>query len=69
MCESSAWLRKGEDDELLLEDVIMMKPVGGRIVLTNILGEKKEIEATLDHIDLLHHRIILRPPVVEGPLA
>jgi len=62
MCESSAWLRRGEDeDELLLEDVIMMKPEGGRILLTNILGEKKEIEAVLDHVDLLHHRIILRP--------
>lgn len=62
MCESSAWMIRGEDDEeLLLEDVIMMKPEGSKFILTNILGEKREIEAVLDRIDLLHHRILLRP--------
>jgi len=62
MCESSAWLIRGEDDEeLLLEDVIMMRPEGNKFILTNILGEKREIEADLDRIDLLHHRILLKP--------
>lgn len=62
MCESSAWLIRAEDDEeLLLEDVIMMKPDGDKFILTNILGEKREIQAVLDRIDLLHHRILLRP--------
>ena len=46
MCESSAYLKnKDGQEELLLEDVVMLKPSGGRIVLMNILGEKKEIEA------------------------
>jgi predicted RNA-binding protein len=62
MCESSAWLKTSEDDEeLLLEDVVRIQPDGKRFILTNIFGEKKELEAVLDHIDLLHHRIILRP--------
>ena len=67
MCESSAWLLRGEDDEeLLLEDVILLKPAGSGFVLTNILGEKKEIEAELDRIDLLHHRILLKPAGRKG---
>ena len=62
MCESSAFLvRPGQADELLMEDIVHMKPDGHKIVLTNILGEKKEIQAKLDHLDLLHHKIILVP--------
>ena len=61
MCESSAYLIKGEkDDELILEDVVLMKPEGDKIVLTSILGEQKEVSADIDHIDLLHHKILLR---------
>ena len=64
MCESSAYLQTKEgEDELLLEDVVMMRPENGRIVLINILGDRKEIEAEIDHIDLLNHRIVLRKPV------
>jgi len=62
MCESSAYLMKdGSDGELILEDVVLMKPQGDKIVLTSILGEQKEISADIDHIDLLHHKIMLRP--------
>jgi predicted RNA-binding protein len=60
MCESSAYLRHDGEDQLLLEDVVWMKPDGPKIVLTNILGEKKELRAIIDHIDLLHHKIILK---------
>jgi len=63
MCESSAYLKnKDGQEELLLEDVVMLKPSGGRIVLMNILGEKKEIEASIDQIDLLRHKILLFNP-------
>ncbi|MBW1807378.1 MAG: CooT family nickel-binding protein [Deltaproteobacteria bacterium] len=62
MCESSAyWQKEGDLEELILEDVVMLRPDGGRIILTNILGDRKELEAEIDHIDLLHHKIILRP--------
>ena len=62
MCESSAYLLKeGDQEELILEDVVMLRPDDGRIILTNILGDKKELAAEIDHIDLLHHKIILRP--------
>ncbi len=61
MCESSAYLMKDGNDELILEDVVMMKPEGDKIVLTSILGEQKEVNANIDHIDLLHHKIMLTP--------
>ncbi len=61
MCESSAYLvSTGGEEELILEDVVMMRPENGRILLTNILGDKKDLDAEIDHIDLLKHRIVLR---------
>ena len=60
MCESTAFLMKDTGEEKLLEDVVMLKPEGSKIILTSVLGETKEIEGTVDHIDLMNHRIVLR---------
>ena len=60
MCESTAFLVEDGKEEKLLEDVILLKPEGGKIILKSILGETKEIEAVLDHIDLMEHRIVLK---------
>lgn len=60
MCESTAFLVEDGKEEKLMEDVIILKPEGGKIILKNILGETKEIQAVVDHIDLMDHRIVLR---------
>jgi predicted RNA-binding protein len=60
MCESTAFLKKNGDEEKLLEDVVMLKPEGSKIVLTSVLGETKEVEGAVDHIDLMNHRIVLK---------
>ena len=60
MCESTAFLKKNGDEEKLLEDVVMLKPKGSKIILTSVLGETKEVEGAVDHIDLMNHRIVLR---------
>jgi predicted RNA-binding protein len=61
MCESAAYVRRKDKEELYLADVVSVVPEGGKIRLTSLLGEQKEIEATIDHIDLLNHKIVLRP--------
>ena len=60
MCESTAFLKKNGEEEKLLEDVVMLKPQGEKIVLTSILGDTKEVDGVVDHIDLMNHRIVLR---------
>lgn len=60
MCESTAFLLRDGKEEKLLEDVIMLKPEGNKIILKSILGETQEIEAVVDHIDLMGHKIVLR---------
>jgi len=61
MCESSAYLKTSGEDELLLEDVVMLVPEPGKVTLTSIMGDKKVIEGEIDHIDLMKHRIVIRP--------
>ena len=64
MCESIAYLHTdGNEDELLLEDVVMLRPEKDSIILINIMGDKKEVKAAIDHIDLVKHRIVLRPKI------
>ena len=59
MCESSAYLLKGNKEELILKDVtrVTFSPEG-TVELENILGEEKKIAARLREINLLDHKLI-----------
>lgn len=61
MCEASAYILKGEKEELFLADVDVMRPEGDQIYLRNVYGEQKTIKATLKELSLVDHRIILDP--------
>ncbi|MCX5860375.1 MAG: CooT family nickel-binding protein [Proteobacteria bacterium] len=59
MCESSAYLIKGNKEELILKDVILVTfSPDGMVELENILGEEKKIAARLKEINLLEHKMI-----------
>ena len=61
MCESNAFLRRGEDDELLLEEVVVIEPVDGGFRLRSLFGEETVVRGTLEEINLLKHRVVFRP--------
>ncbi|MCX5866944.1 MAG: CooT family nickel-binding protein [Proteobacteria bacterium] len=59
MCESSAYLKKGEKEELILKDVTRVTfSREGWVELENILGEEKKITARLKEINFLEHKLI-----------
>ena len=60
MCESNIYLRDDEGDRLVMEDAVLVENEGGRISVTDILGEKKEFEGSLEEITFLDHRIVIR---------
>ena len=61
MCESNVYLKKGDKEELFLENVGSIVPKGGGIIhLSSILGEEKDIQAEIENIDLLNHKVILK---------
>jgi predicted RNA-binding protein len=61
MCESNAYLVKDGREELVMENVIYVKPEGDQIVMKSIFGEQTAIRADLREMDLTGHRIVLEP--------
>ncbi|MEW5945509.1 MAG: CooT family nickel-binding protein [bacterium] len=59
MCEASAYVVRGGREELVLSDVEIVRPEGGKILLRNIFGEQKVLSARLKEINLIEHRILL----------
>jgi predicted RNA-binding protein len=61
MCEASAFLVSEDGNlDLILKDVDIVRPEEGKLYLRDIFGEQKVIEAEIQEISLLNHRIVLR---------
>lgn len=61
MCQSNAYLVKDGEEEMILSDIISVKPTGNHLRLTNLFGEEEIVEASIEEIDLLNHKIKLKP--------
>lgn len=59
MCEANAYIYREGKEELYLENVDIMKPEDGKILLKNLFGEQKVFEGEIKEISLLRHKIIL----------
>lgn len=59
MCETNAFLVSGSEEELLLDNVDIIRPEDGRVYLRNLFGEEKLIEGNIREISLSRHRIVL----------
>jgi predicted RNA-binding protein len=60
MCESNVYIRKGDAEEKVLEDVEVLRPeADGVFFLANIYGEQKRIKAKLVSIDFTEHKVLL----------
>ena len=60
MCESSAFVL-GKDNKLekIMENVVNVDPVEGKVYLTDLLGEQKIVDGFIKEIRLMDHKIIL----------
>ena len=59
MCEANAYLIKNGSEKIIMENVDIIKPEGENIYLENIFGEKLEIKARVEEMNLVDHRILL----------
>ena len=59
MCEANAYLKTGDQEELLLESVDTVIPVDGELHLENIFGQRKIIKGRIVKMALVDHKIIL----------
>jgi len=59
MCEANVYLLKQGKEELVLEDLSILRPEKDEVYLQNIFGEQKKIRARIKEMNLIDHRIIL----------
>ncbi len=60
MCESHAYMLEGDEERLIMEDVIDIREEGGKVTLSNIIGEESVLDAEVAAITLLEHKVLLR---------
>ena len=61
MCQSVAYILKDGKEEQLLADVATIIPQGGKLRLISLFGEEMLVEASIEEINLLGHKILLKP--------
>ena len=61
MCEAKVFLVKEGGRELLMEDVVSIKPIDEGLSLVDIMGRVKPVAASIKEIKLLEHAVLLEP--------
>lgn len=61
MCQSTVFLRKGDEEQEILRDAILVEPVDKGVRIQGFFEAPQVIPARIVTVDLLKHRIILEP--------
>ena len=61
MCEAIVYLVRHGKQEQIMRDVVLLQPEGDRILLAELLGERKSVRASIQKIDFLRHTVYLTP--------
>ena len=59
MCEANAYILQDGEEQMLLEDVDVLRPEGDGLYLRTAFGEQKTVSARIKEIRLMDHKIIL----------
>ncbi len=60
MCESNVYLKNDNSEQLIMENVAAISPIGeNRYLLKGLLGDRREIEGKIEDINLMAHKIVI----------
>jgi len=59
MCELKAYVRKGDQESLILEAVNLVRTEGREVILRNLFGEEKRVAGEVREVSLSKSRIII----------
>jgi predicted RNA-binding protein len=59
MCEARVFIEKEGALEEVMSNVVTIKPEQGKLVLKDLFGEQKFVDAQVKEIRLLDHKVIL----------
>jgi predicted RNA-binding protein len=60
MCEANAYLIEDGIEQLIMESVDKVEPEDSGLRLVNIFGEQKYVQARIEALSLVDHKILLR---------
>ena len=59
MCLAKAYIGGNGERELLMEEIASLKVKDGKLLMTTLFGEQREIEASISEIDFMASSIVL----------
>ena len=59
MCLSNVYRDEVKDENLLARNIADVRVDGGKIILTDLMGIRKEIDATIQKVDLMENYIVI----------
>ncbi len=61
MCESKVFIREGDREELLMDEVAHMRVSGNSVILSDIMGRRRVVSnVKVLYIDFLRHKVVLQ---------
>jgi predicted RNA-binding protein len=60
MCLAKAYLKGNGDGELLLEDVTLVEIDGGKLRLSTLFGEERELDGSIEAVDFQNASLIVQ---------
>lgn len=64
MCLSNVYVDRGEGQELLAEDVALIRWKDGEIVMEDLFGEQHRVAAAIQEVDLVRHKVLLKEDAI-----
>ena len=49
----------GSSEEEVMKDVLVLEVRGNHLVLIDLFGNRKELQAKIKNIDFMHHKVVL----------
>ena len=59
MCQASVYLVSRGEEEEVMRDVLFIKTKDDRLLLTDFLGNEKELPARILNIDFSQHKVVV----------
>ena len=64
MCVARAYLRQEQKEELLMEEIALIRVEGENLFLKSIFGEEKSVKANIKEVDFVASKVLLEKGLV-----
>jgi predicted RNA-binding protein len=60
MCETNAYVLKNGEEELIMENVALLRPKKGGLQLQDLFGQEKTVSGKIEEIRFLDRKILIK---------